>query len=321
MDLLKIEKNLLIKKLLEDNKVDVVRNAILSQDYDSMIKKERLNYCSDKELIKIVKDKSLLAFVINNYTLNDKIIDMIVDECFEDNNIISLLIVKFLNKIYPKHLDSLLKKMKYRKLILENNNKLNDESVIYLHSKNMLKKLESEQMLVVAINSLKDANPINVSGDKGCFLPYIKKYSDEEIEKVLLEIFEYDNVADGDLYKKGYLDNLVGTQKLPAYAISKVVREWDYNVDEPWFEKILLFQNLEGILDYILENKKLTDNSIFYIINNKKTPKRELCRFYETHAKLIVEASIHRGLSKNKKNMNLELSSALPVLDCHNHLC
>lgn len=320
MDFLEIKKEVFIPMLIADNKINKVREAVISNNYDAMFRSERLNYCSKEELLEIVQNKDKLNFVLDNFLLNDNIIDIIVDHHINDEGIISFVIRKYSNRLYPKHLEIMLKTIKYKKMILECKSELNKECIIYLHSNNMLKKLGAEQVVMVVMNNLKDATAFDAVGDDMHFLPYMKKYSKEELDKVLSDVFEYDNPLDKDLHKKGLLDNLTGTQKLPDDVVKKVVMEWDYNIDEPWFEKLLLFQNLESVLNYILDNKELTDLSIVYIMNNKNTPKRILCRLYDTYGEIIVKASIQKDFPGGKKKIAFNSSSAIPVLDCHSHI-
>lgn len=320
MDFLEINKDTFISMLLADNKLNKVREAIISGNYDTMFRSERLNYCSKEELLEIVKNKDKLKYILDNYTLNDDIIDIILKYNINDESVISCIIEKYTNKLYPKHLEIMLKTIKYKKMILENKSELNDKSIIYLHSNNVLKKLDTAQVQIVLMNNLKDATAFDVVGDEMHFLPLMKKYSKEELDKVLSDIFKYDNPIDKDLYKKGLLDNLTGTQKLPDDVIKKVVTEWEYNTDETWFEKLLLFQNLEHVLDYILDNKELTTLLIVYIINNKSTPKRVLCRLYDTYGDIIVKASVQKNFPGSKKRLAFDSSLAIPVLDCHSHM-
>lgn len=320
MDFLEIKKEVFIPMLIADNKINKVREAVISNDYHTMFRSERLNYCSKEELLDIVQNKDKLSYVLDNYLLNDNIIDIVVEHYINDEQVISFIIRKYTNMLYPKHLEIMLKTIKYKKMILECKAELNKDCIIYLHSNNMLKKLGAEQVVMVVMNNLKDATAFDAVGDDMHFLPYMKKYSKEELDKVLSDIFNYDNPLDKDLYKKGLLDNLTGTQTLPNEVIEKVVMEWEYNIDEPWFEKLLLFQNLEHVLDYILENKELTDLSIVYIMNNKNTPKRILCRLYDRYGEIIVKASIQKDYPGKKKRIAFNSSSAIPVLDCHSHI-
>jgi len=320
MDFLEINKDVFISMLLADDKMNKVREAIISSNYDGMFRDERLNYCSTKELLEIVKSKDKLKYVLDNYNLNNDIIDMIIDQHIADEDIMLCIIRKYSNKLYPKHLERMLITIKYKKQILEYKEELNEECIIYLHSNNMLKKLGPKEVTMVLMNNLKDATAFDVVGEEIHFLPHIKKYTKEELDKVLSDIFEYDNPLDKDLYKKGLIDNLTGTQKLPDEVIKKIVMEWEYNIDEPWFEKLLLFQNLEPVFDYILENKQLTSLSIVYMMNNKSTSKRVLCRLYDTYGDVIVKASMQNNFLGSKKRIVFESSLAVPVLDCHSHI-
>ena len=92
MDFLEINKEMFISMLLADDKINKVREAIISSNYDGMFRCERLNYCSKEELLAIVKSKDKLKYVVDNYKLNDEIIDMIIEHHIDDEDMIYCII-------------------------------------------------------------------------------------------------------------------------------------------------------------------------------------------------------------------------------------
>ena len=115
MDFLEINKETFISMLLADDKINKVREGIGHGNYDEMFRSERLNYCSKEELLEIVANKDKLTYVLNNYMLNDDIIDMIIHHHIYDEAIILCIIVKYTNKLNPNHLEKMLKTIKYKK--------------------------------------------------------------------------------------------------------------------------------------------------------------------------------------------------------------
>ena len=301
MDFLKIETKDLIKLLLEDYKVNVVREAIMKDDYDSMIKAERLNYCTEEELSSICADINTVMYVLSEYKINIQIIEIFLDNFMENSKVVEAILDKYIDVLMPKHFELLIKNLKYKSWISSNISKVNDESTIYLHGKSMIPRANPRQTTLIVEHGMKDASVYNLKLDEIYVLSYIKIFDEEELRYILDKIFD----LKVDLLMKGYIEDLMRTQTIPKDILYKVVTQWTYDCDETWFKKMLSSQNLDGVIDYILDNVPLTKDSIWCILKNKNTSTKKLGRIYDKYMELVVECNPVK----------------LPILECNVHMC
>lgn len=301
MDFLDIDKEDMIKLLLDDNKINIVRDAVMSDNYSDFIKKERLNYCTDEELQKIAKDEETLLSVLLNYDPSDKLIDLIISDFIEYESAIRIFILHYMKKLNPSHLEKLIKYPRYKELISDNLESANKKSTIFLYKNDMIPMPTQEQLNDILPSKFIDADIKKLSINNICVVSYERKFTLDELEYAINRIFD----TNIDLYMKGNIDCLIQSQEIPDYYLKKMVMEWDYTPDELWFERLLDCQNLDSVIDYILDNFNLKKDAIKLIITNNRTSPKKLIRLYKDYYDLIVESG----------------SKTLPVLDCHLHMC
>lgn len=301
MSTLDIDKDKMIELLLKDNKVNVVRNAILKNDYDSMIQQERLNYLTDEELYNLAKDEDELVLVMMKYFANSRLIDIIINDFIDYERVIKLFINKYMDEIMPAHLEKLIKYPKYKECIMDNIDKANKEATIFLHKNKMIVNTTQKQFSIILPQSIIDADLKTLNLNNICIVSYERKFTPEELEYAIEKIF----ATNIDLHMKGYIDSILQSQDVPTYYLQKMIKEWTYTPDELWFERLLKHQNLDGVIDYILDNYRLEKDTIAIILGNNKTSPKKLLRLYKDYFDLIVKIQ----------------SKALPVLDCHLHMC
>lgn len=301
MDFLDINKEDMIKLLLDDNKINVVREAVMSGNYSDMIKKERLNYCTDEELYDLANEEENLLLVLLKYDANEKLINLIINDFIEYENVIRIFIFNNMNKLNPKHLEKLIKYPKYREFISDNLKYANRESTIFLYKNKMIPVPTQEQLSVILPDSFVGADIRTLSLNNICVASYERMFTPDELDYAINRIFD----TNIDLYMKGHIDSLLQSQDIPDYFLKKMVMEWDYTPDELWFERMLRCQNLDSVIDYILDNYNLKKDAIKLIITNNRTSPKKLIRLYKDYYDLIVESG----------------SKTLPVLDCHLHMC
>lgn len=300
MDFLNIDTNTMIDILVKDNKINVVREAILNENLDELIKNERLNYCTDEEFAEITRNETNLMNVMAEYRLNEKIITMIVENFIEYTTAIKFIVNEYMEILQPKHFEAILKNAKLKSVVVENNLRANDESLIYLHSKNMIPMLDERQSTVIVNNDFKNPDIKTLTMEEIFVVAYIKKLTKDELDFVLSKIFEYTS----DLELKGSMDMMLHTQSIPDDVLVKIVTEWEWDLDDTWFYRMLIHQNLDAVIDYILDKGNLSKEAIVHIVGNKKTSTKKLMRLYENYSDIII-------------GMN---PSRLPVLDCHSHM-
>lgn len=301
MDFLNIDKESLIENLIRDNKINVVREAVVNNDYEQMIKNERLNYCTEDELMKILSTEDNLISVMENYRLNSCIILRIFKDYLNYSKAVKKIIVDYIEILEPQHFELLIENPKYKSTIIEHNKKANYESTIYLSKKNMITAATSRQTAIIVGEKYINVDVRNLEYSKVLAAAYVNKFSKDDLEYVINMILGYKE----DLKYKGGMDTILHTQEVPDKYLEKIVKEWEYTSDEPWFGRLLAHQKLDAIIDYILENVKLREKEIILILENKKTSPRKLIRLYEKYADII----------------NTINPSRLPVLDCHSHMC
>lgn len=300
MDFLNIDTNTMIDILIKNNKIDVVREAILKENFDELIQNERLNYCTDEELAKITENETNLINVISKYKLNEKIITMVLENFIEYNTAIKSIINEYMEILKPQHFEAILKNTKLKSVVMENSLRANDESVIYLHSKNMIPMADERQLAVIVNNDFKNPDIKTLTMEEIFVVAYIKKFTKEELDFVLDKIFEFTS----DLQLKGSMDMMLQTQSIPDDVLVKIVTEWEWDLDDTWFYRMLIHQNLDSVIDYILDKGNLSEEAIVHIISNDKTSTKKLMRLYEKYSDIII------GMNPSK----------LPVLDCHSHM-
>lgn len=301
MDFLDINKDDMIDLLLNDNKIDVVRKAVIDDDYSNMIKRERLNYCTDEELLSIAKDEETLLQTLIKYDPSEKLIDLIVNDFIEYENAIKFFINNFMKKLSPANLEKLLKYTKYKELISDNIKTANNEAIVFLYKNDMIPTPTQEQLSIILPDRFQNVDIKTLSVNNMCIASYDRKFTEEELEYAINKILE----TKIDLYMKGSIDCLIHSQDIPDYYLNKMVKEWEYNISELWFKRLLTHQKLDSVIDYILENNKLNKDIICLIIKNKKTSPKKLIGLYKDYCGLILESG----------------SKTLPVLDCHLHMC
>lgn len=300
MDFLNIDTNTMIDILIKDNKIDVVREAVLKENFDELIQNERLNYCTDEELAKITENETNLINVISKYKLNEKIITMVLENFIEYTTAIKSIINEYMEILKPQHFEAILKNAKLKSVVMENSLRANDESVIYLHSKNMIPMADERQLAVIVNNDFKNPDIKTLTMEEIFVVAYIKKFTKEELDFVLDKIFEFTS----DLQLKGSMDMMLQTQSIPDDVLVKIVTEWEWDLDDTWFYRMLIHQNLDSVIDYILDKGNLSEEAIVHIISNDKTSTKKLMRLYEKYSDIII------GMNPSK----------LPVLDCHSHM-
>lgn len=300
MDFLNIDTNTMIDILIKDNKINVVREAILKENFDELIQNERLNYCTDEELAEITENETNLINVISKYKLNEKIITMVLENFIEYTTAIKSIINEYMEILKPQHFEAILKNAKLKSVVMENSLRANDESVIYLHSKNMIPMADERQLAVIVNNDFKNPDIKTLTMEEIFVVAYIKKFTKEELDFVLDKIFEFTS----DLQLKGSMDMMLQTQSIPDDVLVKIVTEWEWDLDDTWFYRMLIHQNLDSVIDYILDKGNLSEEAIVHIISNDKTSTKKLIRLYEKYSDIII------GMNPSK----------LPVLDCHSHM-
>ena len=291
----------LIKLLIADNKINAVREAVISDGYKQLMHKERLNYCTKEELMEIIKDENVMSIMVE-YEFNDEIIDCIVDEFPENMEIVKKMVSVYVHKLKPRHIDILFTNVKIKNLILSHQARLCDETCIYLHSKGLLKNLTYHQKDIIVSDSKKDCDIKSLKLVEITAITYNKTFTPEEVDIVLDMIFSLDMKY--DLKTKGNMEMILSTQEVPDYALKKIITEWKYDLSEPVIESLLKKQKLDTVLDYILDNHTVGAKTVECILNNSKTSTKKLSRLYEKYSSQIV--------SSNPKK--------LPVLECHIHM-
>lgn len=301
MDFLDINKEDMIELLLNDNKVNVVRNAVMSDDYTGMIKRERLNYCTEEELILISQDEENLLLVLLKYDASDKLIDLVINNFIEYENVIKFFINSYMKRLNPTHLEKLIRYPKYKEWISDNLKEANDKATLFLYKNKMIPVPTQEQLAVILPDNFVGTDIRTLSLNSICIASYEKKFTEEELDYAINKIFE----TNIDLYMKGHIDSLLQSQAIPDCYLKKMVMEWDYNTSELWFKRMLSNQKLDSVIDYILDNFNLNKDAISLIIENNKTSPQKLIRLYKDYSDLIITSG----------------SKTLPVLDCHLHMC
>lgn len=301
IDLLKIENEEMIKLLLDSNRIDAVRKAVLNNSFDEMIKDERLNFCSDSELREIARNQSILLEVMENYKITEKLIDIIIFEFSDYSQAIKIIISNHITLLKPKHFEVLLKNIRYKALIVDNMKYVLGESLIYLNEKGILYSPTYEQVAVKYGYEVEKTDVRYMTMEELNVVAFVEKFTDEELRFVLDKIFN----CKTELEVVGYMHTMLQSQKVPDEYLIKIVTEWDISQGGGWFENMLIHQNLDSVIDYILENKKLTKEEALYVIENTKTSTRKLSGLYRQYSNIIKMANPKR----------------IPVLDVHYHMC
>ena len=300
MDFLEIDKDELMRKLIEDKKIDVVRNAIIDNDYENMIKNEMLNYCTDEELTVLAKDEDSFLDLMDKYSLNNKMIDIAIEKFSENTRVLKSIISEYTSHIKPNQLKILLNKDKLLKTIDELKDSFSDECYTLLIKNKLIKKRSNRQIVLEMDEELKNRDVREMPLNYLATLVYRRKFTEEEVDIAIDRLFK-DN---RELILKGNMDALLSEQEIPNDILIKITKEWKCRSDASWFKNMLKAQNLDCVFDYILKNVQLTGINKILLVENKKTSIKNLMRLYDIDISRVLESD----------------STKLPILDCHIHM-
>lgn len=287
-----------ITALIEDNKIDVIRECICIGRYDLLEKREGLNYISDEKLNELI-DSDLLNEVIDKYSYNDRFIEFMISRLPESKENIKLMLEKNIQYFYPKHFEKILEYRDIRKIIKDNIDNLNNESVLFLVDNRVIDTKSPEHVCLIMENKMYGKSVFNKNMRDITMIAFYRQLSSEELDYVINKIMGYDS----ELEKQGNMLNLAQCQELPVNILKDILEHWVYKSTSMLFKNIVKYQNLDEVLDYILENVDLDETALNCIINNPKTSTRILAKMYDICPELVIKNS----------------PSNLPVLDCHIH--
>lgn len=294
-----MDKDSFISILIKNNRIDTVREIVVSDSFTTVFKRERLNYCSESELRYILEDERFFLKVLDEYALSPKMLDLIFESDYLNRSSKKAVIEQYFQKLKPNHVETMLNDRDYMDLIVKQDN-LDPYTQIFLNNKGILKKLSLEALSIRSIESNKNVDIKSIDSIKRIVVScYARKWSEEEVvvavEKILALPEEFES--------QGYMDNLMNKQLIPDKYLMKMLIEWDYDGREEWFLKMLSYQKLDNIIDIIVDNVELTDEAIVQIFSNKNTSTSTLARLYEKYESVVLSSKI----------------VMLPILDIHKH--
>lgn len=294
-----MDKDSFISILIKNNRIDTVREIVVSDSFTTVFKRERLNYCSESELRYILEDERFFLKVLDEYALSPKMLDLIFESDYLNRSSKKAVIEQYFQKLKPNHVETMLSDRDYMDLIVKQDN-LDPYTQIFLNNKGMLKKLSLEALSIRSIESNKNVDIKSIDSIKRIVVScYARKWSEEEVvvavEKILALPEEFES--------QGYMDNLMNKQLIPDKYLMKMLIEWDYDGREEWFLKMLSYQKLDNIIDIIVDNVELTDEAVVRIFSNKNTSTSTLARLYEKYESVVLSSKI----------------VMLPILDIHKH--
>lgn len=294
-----MDKDSFISILIKNNRIDTVREIVVSDSFTTVFKRERLNYCSESELRYILEDERFFLEVLDEYALSPKMLDLIFESDYLNRSSKKAVIEQYFQKLKPNHVETMLNDRDYMDLIVKQDN-LDPYTQIFLNNKGILKKLSLEALSIRSIESNKNVDIKSIDSIKRIVVScYARKWSEEEVvvavEKILALPEEFES--------QGYMDNLMNKQLIPDKYLMKMLIEWDYDGREEWFLKMLSYQKLDNIIDIIVDNVELTDEAVVQIFSNKNTSTSTLARLYEKYESVVLSSKI----------------VMLPILDIHKH--
>lgn len=294
-----MDKDSFISILIKNNRIDTVREIVVSDSFTTVFKRERLNYCSESELRYILEDERFFLKVLDEYALSPKMLDLIFESDYLNRSSKKAVIEQYFRKLKPNHVETMLNDRDYMDLIVKQDN-LDPYTQIFLNNKGILKKLSLEALSIRSIESNKNVDIKSIDSIKRIVVScYARKWSEEEVvvavEKILALPEEFES--------QGYMDNLMNKQLIPDKYLMKMLIEWDYDGREEWFLKMLSYQKLDNIIDIIVDNVELTDEAVVQIFSNKNTSTSTLARLYEKYESVVLSSKI----------------VMLPILDIHKH--
>lgn len=294
-----MDKDSFISILIKNNRIDTVREIVVSDSFTTVFKRERLNYCSESELRYILEDERFFLNVLDEYALSPKMLDLIFESDYLNRSSKKAVIEQYFQKLKPNHVETMLNDRDYMDLIVKQDN-LDPYTQIFLNNKGILKKLSLEALSIRSIESNKNVDIKSIDSIKRIVVScYARKWSEEEVvvavEKILALPEEFES--------QGYMDNLMNKQLIPDKYLMKMLIEWDYDGREEWFLKMLSYQKLDNIIDIIVDNVELTDEAVVQIFSNKNTATSTLARLYEKYESVVLSSKI----------------VMLPILDIHKH--
>lgn len=294
-----MDKDSFISILIKNNRIDTVREIVVSDSFTTVFKRERLNYCSESELRYILEDERFFLKVLDEYALSPKMLDLIFESDYLNRSSKKAVIEQCFQKLKPNHVETMLNDRDYMDLIVKQDN-LDPYTQIFLNNKGILKKLSLEALSIRSIESNKNVDIKSIDSIKRIVVScYARKWSEEEVvvavEKILALPEEFES--------QGYMDNLMNKQLIPDKYLMKMLIEWDYDGREEWFLKMLSYQKLDNIIDIIVDNVELTDEAVVQIFSNKNTATSTLARLYEKYESVVLSSKI----------------VMLPILDIHKH--
>lgn len=294
-----MDKDSFISILIKNNRIDTVREIVVSDSFTTVFKRERLNYCSESELRYILEDERFFLKVLDEYALSPKMLDLIFESDYLNRSSKKAVIEQYFQKLKPNHVETMLNDRDYMDLIVKQDN-LDPYTQIFLNNKGILKKLSLEALSIRSIESNKNVDIKSIDSIKRIVVScYARKWSEEEVvvavEKILALPEEFES--------QGYMDNLMNKQLIPDKYLMKMLIEWDYDGREEWFLKMLSYQKLDNIIDIIVDNVELTDEAVVQIFSNKNTSTSTLARLYEKYESVVLSSKI----------------VMLPILDIHKH--
>ena len=294
-----MDKDSFISILIKNNRIDTVREIVVSDSFTTVFKRERLNYCSESELRYILEDERFFLKVLDEYALSPKMLDLIFESDYLNRSSKKAVIEQYFQKLKPNHVETMLNDRDYMDLIVKQDN-LDPYTQIFLNNKGILKKLSLEALSIRSIESNKNVDIKSIDSIKRIVVScYARKWSEEEVvvavEKILALPEEFES--------QGYMDNLMNKQLIPDKYLMKMLIEWDYDGREEWFLKKPLYQKLDNIIDIIVDNVELTDEAVVQIFSNKNTATSTLARLYEKYESVVLSSKI----------------VMLPILDIHKH--
>ena len=243
-----MDKDSFISILIKNNRIDTVREIVVSDSFTTVFKRERLNYCSESELRYILEDERFFLKVLDEYALSPKMLDLIFESDYLNRSSKKAVIEQYFQKLKPNHVETMLNDRDYMDLIVKQDN-LDPYTQIFLNNKGILKKLSLEALSIRSIESNKNVDIKSIDSIKRIVVScYARKWSEEEVvvavEKILALPEEFES--------QGYMDNLMNKQLIPDKYLMKMLIEWDYDGREEWFLKKPLYQKLDNIIDIIV---------------------------------------------------------------------
>ena len=283
-----MDKDSFISILIKNNRIDTVREIVVSDSFTTVFKRERLNYCSESELRYILEDERFFLKVLDEYALSPKMLDLIFESDYLNRSSKKAVIEQYFQKLKPNHVETMLNDRDYMDLIVKQDN-LDPYTQIFLNNKGILKKLSLEALSIRSIESNKNVDIKSIDSIKRIVVScYARKWSEEEVvvavEKILALPEEFES--------QGYMDNLMNKQLIPDKYLMKMLIEWDYDGREEWFLKMLSYQKLDNIIDIIVDNVELTDEAVVQIFSNKNTATSTLARLYEKYESVVLSSKI-----------------------------